>query len=656
MPILAPYGTWRSPISADAVARAGIRLSSVTIDSGDVYWLEGRPHEAGRYVLVRRDAVGRVVDVTPPGTNVRTRVHEYGGGFYLVSRDFVLYTEFTDQRMYRLPRNPTRGAKAMPTPITPPGPWRYADGVMHPHRPLLVCVREDHVSRDAEPVNSIVAVPLDGGESPGEVVVGGHDFYAYPRFSPDGSRLLWIAWRHPRMPWEGTELWVADVLPAGGVANARHVAGGATESIFQPGWSPDGTVYFVSDQSGWWNLYRERGGSIEAVCPANAEFGHPLWQFGMSTWACADPSRMVVTYGRRGRWRLATIDTGTGCLVDVPAAVESGTALVADATHAVFVGHRPLAPDAVVRVELETGAVEVLRLAADATIDTRYLCEPRSIEFPTEDGQVAYGLFYAPRNADYGATARERPPLIVVSHGGPTAAASSALSLGRQYWTSRGFAVVEVDYRGSTGYGRAYREYLNGRWGVVDVTDCLDAARYLVAAGEADSDRLIIRGHSAGGYTTLAALAFHPGVFKAGASYYGVSDLEVLVRDTHKFESRYGDSLIGSYPARRDLYIARSPIHAVNGLDSALILFQGVEDRIVPPSQAQIMADAARANGLPVSLLLFEGEQHGFRRTETIRRSLEAELYFYGVVFGFTPADDLPPIPIDNVNQMRGAR
>jgi dipeptidyl aminopeptidase/acylaminoacyl peptidase len=289
-------------------------------------------------------------------------------------------------------------------------------------------------------------------------------------------------------------------------------------------------------------------------------------------------------------------------------------------------------------------------------VDARYVSEPRAIEFPTEDGQCAYGLFYPPRNADYAAPAGERPPLVVVSHGGPTAAASSALSLVRQYWTSRGFAVVEVDYRGSTGYGRAYREYLNGRWGVVDVTDCLDAARYLVAAGEADSDRLIIRGHSAGGYTTLAALAFHPGVFKAGASYYGVSDLEVLVRDTHKFESRYGDSLIGSYPARRDLYIARSPIHAVNGLDSALILFQGVEDRIVPPSQAQIMADAARANGLPVSLLLFEGEQHGFRRTETIRRSLEAELYFYGVVFGFTPADDLPPIPIDNVNQMRGAR
>jgi dipeptidyl aminopeptidase/acylaminoacyl peptidase len=380
-----------------------------------------------------------------------------------------------------------------------------------------------------------------------------------------------------------------------------------------------------------------------------AEFGHPLWQFGMSSWACAEPAQLVVTYARRGRRHLATIDTRTGVLETVRTSIEPGVGLVATTTHAMFVGHSPTAPDAVVRVDLSSGHVDTLQVSASAEWDARDISQPRSIAFPTRDGQTAYALFYSPHNAAYTAPAGERPPLIVVSHGGPTAAASSAFSLARQYWTSRGFALVDVDYRGSTGYGRAYREHLNGRWGIVDVTDCIDAATALIASGEADADRLIIRGHSAGGYTTLAALTFHPGVFKAGASYYGVADLEVLVRDTHKFEARYGDSLIGPYPERRDLYVARSPIHAVDRLASALILLQGLEDAIVPPNQARMMADAVRARGLPVALLLFEGEQHGFRKTATQRRSLEAELYFYGVVFGFEPADDLPAIAIDNV-------
>ena len=649
MPTVAPYGTWRSPLTAEAAAAAGTRLRDVAIDGPDVYWLEGRPHEGGRSAIVRHDASGRTADVTPADTNVRTRVHEYGGGFYLVSRLGVLYTEFSDQRLYRLaPARPGDRHDHRPVPVTPAGSWRYADGVVHPSRPSLVCVREAHLVDGAEPVNTIVSIPLDRDDSPGDVLVGGDDFYAYPRFSPDGARLLWISWRHPRMPWDGTELWVADVSPAGEVANRRLVAGGPREAIFQPGWAPDGTLYFVSDRTGWWNLYRERGSGVEAVCPMDAEFGRPLWQLGMSTWACADPARLVVSYRRQGRWRAATIDTASGRLTDLPTSIEPEYGIVANTTHAFLVGSSPTAPDAIVRIDLGDGRVEVLRRAAPAVLDDRYVSPPVPIEFPTDDGQVAHALFHAPRNADFVAPPGERPPLIVVSHGGPTAAASTALSLSRQYWTSRGFAVVDVDYRGSTGYGRAYREALNGRWGLVDVSDCIQAARHLIATGEADPDRLIIRGGSAGGYTALAALTFHPGLFKAGASYYGVSDLEVLVRDTHKFESRYEHSLIGPYPERRDVYVARSPIHAVERLTSALILLQGLEDRIVPPNQAQMMADAVRANGLPVALLEFEGEQHGFRRTDTIRRSLEAELFFYGVVFGFTPVDDLPPIPIDN--------
>ena len=650
MPIIAPYGTWRSPLSAQAAAAAGTRLSSVAIDGPDVYWLEGRPHEGGRHAIVRCDRSGRVADITKPGTNVRTRVHEYGGGSYQVTRLGVLYTEFSDQRLYRLPPSDDDASLGhhAPVPVTPPGTWRYADGVVHPSQPMLVCVRETHPSPGAEPANAIVGIALDGSESPGEVLVDGHDFYAYPRFSPDGTRLLWISWSHPRMPWDGTELWVADVSPGGALANRRHLAGGPQEAIFQPGWGPDGTIYFVSDRTGWWNLYRQGDGIVEAVCPQEAEFGFPLWQFGMSTWACAGPRRMVVSYGRAGRWRAATLDTASGRLTDLPTPVEPGSTIVANGTHAFFVGSSPTAPDAVVRVNLADGRTDLIRSAAPPVLEDRYLSRPVPMEFPTGDGQVAHATFYPPCNADYIAPAGEQPPLIVVSHGGPTAAASRALSLVRQYWTSRGFAVVEVDYRGSTGYGRAYRQALNGQWGVADVSDCVDAAGHLTAAGEADPNRLIVRGHSAGGYTTLAALTFYPGLFRAGASYYGVSDLEVLARDTHKFESRYGDSLIGPYPARRDLYVVRSPIHAVDRLASALILLQGLEDRIVPPNQARMMADAAREKGLTVALLEFEGEQHGFRKTESICRSLEAELFFYGVVLGFTPADDLPPIPIAN--------
>jgi len=642
----APYGTWKSPLTARAVAAGGLQFSSVILDGDDIYWLERRPEEGGRSVVVKRSPDGRIADVTPGGTNVRTRVHEYGGGAYSVSHGIIYYSEFTDQRVYRLEPG------GVPRPLTPPGDWFYADYAINPSRTRLICVREDHTLMEREAVNTLVSLTLDGPEpmTAGTVVASGHDFCSTPRFSPDGSRLAWLAWRHPCMPWDGSELWTADVTRDGRLEHLTRVAGGGDESIFQPGWSPDGTLYFVSDRTLWWNLYRLRAGQVEAVHPMSAELGRPQWQFGTSTWAFADESHLVVAYAKNGHWRLATIDASTGVLAPVGTDLQPGEGVAATRTHAVFVGGSALALDAVVGVDLATGRAETIQVASAVKIAPEYLSTPDAIEFPTDGGLTAHAFYYGPRNRDFAGPPDERPPLIVISHGGPTAARRATLSLDIQYWTSRGFAVVDVNYGGSSGYGRAYRQRLNGQWGVVDVADCVNAATYLAAQGKADADRLIIRGNSAGGYTTLAALTFHPEVFKAGASYYGISDIEVMVRDTHKFESRYFDSLLGPYPAKRDVYRARSPIHFVDRLSCPLILFQGLEDKVVPPNQSRMMADAVRAKGLPVAFLTFEGEQHGFRQADTIVRCLEAELFFYGAVFRFTPADAVPPVPVDNLD------
>jgi dipeptidyl aminopeptidase/acylaminoacyl peptidase len=642
--ISAPYGTWKSPVTARTVAAGALRLGGIALDGNDVYWIEGRPRDGGRNVVVKRSADGRIADVTPAGTNVRTRVHEYGGAACTVCRGSIYYSEFADQRLYRLEPGGT------PEPLTPPGHWFYADGSIDESRQRLVCVREDHTATGGEAVTTLVSLPLAGPTTAGEVICSGHDFYSTPRFSPDGSRLSWLAWRHPNMPWDGTELWVADVERDGTLEPPTRVAGSDTEAIFQPGWSPDGTLYFVSDRTGWWNLYRVRDHEAEPVCAMSKDFGRPQWQLGMSTWAFADRSRLVVAYQELGRWRLATIDSQTGAFTPVPMNLEPGENVAATRSHAVFVGGSVAAPDAIVRVELATGAVETIRAASDVALDTDYLSAPEPIEFPTEGGLTAHAFYYAARNRDFTGSPGERPPLIVISHGGPTASTSTRLNLEVQYWTSRGFAVVDVNYGGSSGYGRAYRRRLDRQWGIVDVADCVNAATYLATHGQADPDRFIIRGRSAGGYTTLAALAFRPDVFKAGASYYGISDLEAMARETHKFESRYLDNLIGPYPAQRDIYRARSPIHFVDRLACPLIFFQGLEDEVVPPNQAQMMADAMRARGVPVALLTFEGEQHGFRKDATIVSCLEAELYFYSAVFDLVPADRLSPIAIDNLD------
>ena len=657
-----PYGTWPSPLSAEIVAAQGLRLGGVAVDGDDIYWLEGRPSEGGRTVLVRRTPDGRTVDVTPPPFYVRTRVHEYGGGAYVVDRGDVYFSNFTDQRIYRV------DASGEIVPVTPDGKWFYADAIVDRDRHRLICVREDHsqlASRKgtagaAEAENTLVTIDLRGDSNGGAIIASGYDFYSTPRLSPDGQTLSWLCWRHPQMPWDGSELWVADVSAAGLLQNHRLVAGGPRESIFQPGWVPDGDLIFASDRDGWWRLYVVRNvRNVRVVpvldeAPPEADFGQPQWVFGTATWASAGPGRLVVRYAQRGTWHLATIDLHARTLTDLPTALQPHDWLTATHTHAIFVGASALQSDAVTTIEFETGRSQTLRSASTVSLDEASVSTAETIEFPTGRSATAHAFYYPPRHPECTAPAGERPPLIVISHGGPTTATLSTLDLRIQFWTTRGFGVVDVNYRGSSGYGRAYRQRLNGQWGIVDLEDVVQAAQYLVAQGRADPKRLIIRGGSAGGYTTLAALTFRPGVFTAGASYYGVSDLEVLARDTHKFESRYLDTLIGRYPEQRDVYHARSPIHFVDRLECALILFQGLEDRIVPANQSEMMATAVRAKGLPVAYVAFEGEQHGFRKAETIVRSLEAELFFYGAVFGFAPADRIEPVRIDNLNGDEG--
>ena len=640
---VASYGTWISPLSARVIAAGALRISGITLDTGEIYWIEGRPSEGGRNVLVRRDANLHSSDLAPPGVNVRTRVHEYGGPAYIVSSGNAFYVNFADQRVYRLAEFTHPEPSNTPAPITPEG-FFYGDFTIDRTRQRLICVREDHTQPDREPVNTLVSLPMDGSMSAGDVLASGDDFYSTPRVSPDGSRLAWLAWRHPQMPWDGTELWVAQFREDGSLDKPGRVAGSESESIYQPGWGPDGTLYFVSDRTGWWSLYRvDPTGSVQPVLREpieRAEFGRPQWVFGTATWAFAGPSRIVASYTRDGRWHLALIDLATGTLTNIATDVQPHEWLAASETYAFFVAGSTTSPDALVGLELATGATETVRIAASLYIDSGYVSVPEAIGFPTTGGQTAHAFYYAPRNKDFSAPPADTPPLIVISHGGPTTAAKGTLDLQIQFWTSRGFAVADVNYGGSSGYGREYRQRLNGQWGIVDVDDVVNAALFLSRGGpagppKADRKRLIIRGGSAGGYTTLAALAFHPEVFGAGASYYGVSDVEVLARDTHKFESRYLDTLIGPYPEKQDLYRARSPIHFVDQLACPLILFQGLEDKVVPPNQSQMMADAVRAKGLPVVYLTFEGEQHGFRKAETIIRCLESELEFYRSVFRF---------------------
>jgi dipeptidyl aminopeptidase/acylaminoacyl peptidase len=642
----APYGTWSSPVSAADVAEGGVTVYEPWLEGETAYWLELRPSEGGRNVLVRADPFASPVDVTPEGFDVRTRVHEYGGGSYLVHGDVVFFSNYTDQRLYRQDRG------GDPRPITPepptPASFRFADGRVSPDASRIVSVRERHEA-DAV-VNELVILPADGSSDP-VVVASGADFYAFPRLSHDGRRLAYIAWTQPRMPWDGTELHVAGVEDDGSLSNDRVVAGGERESIFQPEWSAEGVLHFVSDRTGWWNVYRlhEDGGG-EDLTPIDAEFGVPMWQFGYGTYAFLGDGRIACTYRGRGVEHLGVLDPATRELVDLdlPFGCFDPPYLRASGSHLLFVAGGVAIPQQIVSLDFTSRAVDVLRVERELPFDASYISTAEPIEFPTDGETTAYGYFYPPTNPSFEGPSRERPPLIVMSHGGPTSETTPALDISIHFFTSRGFGVVDVNYGGSSGYGRPFRERLYGQWGVVDVRDCVNAARYLVERGDADPDRLLITGGSAGGYTTICALAWTD-AFAAGASYYGLADLEPFASSTHKFELRYTDMLVGPWPEARELWRERSPIHAFDRISCPVIVLQGLEDEVVPPAQAEMMVEALRAKGLPYAYLAFPGEQHGFRKAETIERALEAELSFYAQVLGFELGDPIAAVEVHNL-------
>lgn len=639
----APYGSWKSPITSDLIVSGGITLGEIQVDGDAIYWLEGRPSENGRNALVKWTPDGGIEEMSPAGYNLRTRVHEYGGGAFAVHDETVYFSNFINQRLYV--QYPYSEAE----PFTANEKIRFADGVIDETRGRMIAVREDHTDPDKEAVNTLVSINLDGVDEQGEIIAGGGDFYASPALSPNREQVAWLTWNHPNMPWDGTELWVGELNDDGtAVLNPTLIAGNEVESIFQPRWSPDGTLYFISDRSNWWNLYRWRNGKVEPVYAMDAEFGLPQWVFRMSTYDFVDDATIICTYTQNGRWYLAQLDLHKGILTNIDTPYSHITYVQAGDGFVAFLGGSSKRPTAVVRLDWQTGEQKVLRQSVQLTIDNDYLSVPESIEFPTENGLTAHAIYYPPNNRDYTGPEGELPPLLVLSHGGPTSATNSRLNMGLQYWTSRGFAVVDVNYGGSTGYGRTYRLRLNGKWGIVDVDDCCNAALYLVKQGLVDGNRLAIRGGSAGGYTTLCAITFRD-VFHAGASHFGVSDIEALLRETHKFESRYDHSLIGAYPESKEIYYQRSPIHFADQIECPLILFQGLEDEVVPPNQSEVMYHALRDKGIPVAYLAFPEEQHGFRKAENIKRALDGELYFYSKIFGFELAEKIEPVPIENL-------
>lgn len=632
---IAPFGSWASPISEADLVKDRIILGGTAQEGDDTYWVEIRPQEAGRQVIVKRMADGLKQDILPPPFSARTTVHEYGGGAFLVHQAQVFFSNYSDQRIWHF------APQGKPLPLTPDEDSRYADYIMDEAGRRLIAIREDH-SGLGQPVNELVAIPLDG--SPITVLAHGYDFYASPRLNDQGQ-LAWICWNHPNMPWDHSELWTAS-LHADGLQDVLQVAGAKEESIFQPEWAPDGRLFFVSDRDEWWNLFAYDGEAVKPLHSKAAEFGLPQWMFGMSTYGFASLNRTITLYSEDGCWHLAGLDPKSGSLLNYRLPYSHLANLRVAGDRALMIAGAPDRETELVAINLTTGSFDVICRSSPTDPDPRYTSKPQTICFPSGQDQ-AYGFYYPPCNADFAAPDSDKPPLICIVHGGPTAATSSVFKAGIQYWTTRGFAVFDINHRGSSGYGRSFRNSLRGKWGIVDVADVTAGARFLASQGKADQNKLIIRGGSAGGYTTLACLTFHD-TFRAGASYYGVSDLEVLAQETHKFESRYMDQLIGPWPQSAVLYRQRSPINFLENLDQPVVLLQGLEDKVVPPNQAETIFNALKEHGVPVAYVPFEGEQHGFRIAKNIIRAYQAELYFYAHVFRFKLPQELEPIQIFN--------
>lgn len=632
----APFGSWPSPITTDLLTKGAVGLGQIVVENGQALWSEMRPSEGGRSTLMTLDDSGGQKDLTPNPYNIRSRVHEYGGGAFCVSNGIIWFVDAKEQALYRL--EPGQA----PRKLLAKANMAFADFIVDERRERLVAVSELHQD-GVEPVNRLVSIGFDGSLTN---LAEGADFYCAPKLSPDGEKLCWIQWHHPNMPWDATELIEADVTQDGELKNPRKVAGDGDEAVFQPEYDSQGQLYFVSDRSGFWNIHRQ--GDSPKHYEFQAEFGLPHWIFGMRTYGFLDDDSIVCTYAEKGEWKLGRLNPETGSLDHMDLPWCGFDSLVCEGHKAWFLGARPDAPDEFVEFDIDSGAGKILRVSAELEVEAEDLSIARAVEFPTEGGLTAFGYYYPPSNGSFVGPEGEKPPLIVKSHGGPTGQSMRGLSLKFQYWTSRGFAVLDVNYSGSTGYGRAYRERLQGQWGVADVDDCVNGAKYCVDQGWANPDQLIIVGGSAGGYTTLSALTFRD-VFKAGCSSYGIGDLTALANDTHKFESRYLDKLIGRWPEDADIYRARSPQNAADKLNCPILFLQGVEDKVVPPNQAEAMVNVLKEKNLPVAYLLFEGEGHGFRRAETIKRALEAELSFYAQIFDFEPADKIERLAVENL-------
>ena len=633
MTITKPCGTWESPITSEMLVGGAVRLGEIVVDGDDVWWAETRPDEGGRTVLVRNGT-----DQTDQNINVRTLVHEYGGSAWRVRNGVLVYSQYSDQRLYRLDK------LGNSIPLTPEPEiqqsYRYADGRITNNENWYVCVRELHASSAEEPSNEIVAVPLDGSQQI-KVLVSGPDFVSSPRVSKEGDQIAWVQWNHPNMPWDDTQLCIASLDEM--LLSNQKVIKSQAESFFQPEWDDQGNLHVVSDRNNWWNLFRVDQSTNEidltALTNIEAEIGLPQWVFGQSRYAFVGDQIWFV-YRKAGIDRLAILSLdGQFEQIDIDATEIESVVNYQDGIVATVSSWK--AESSVMSITRE--GIRPLSKIRDLNIDESWFPIPQTFTYQTSDSEEAHALFYPPTNPEYEINEKEKPPLIVLAHGGPTAAARRQLQLAITYWTSRGFGVADVDYRGSTGYGRAFRNRLHDSWGLADVEDCVAVAKYLVAQKKVDKNKLAIKGGSAGGFTVLAALTFHD-TFTAGASRYGIADLAILAKDTHKFESRYLDRLVGEWPEDEETYRQRSPIHHIEQLSTPMVILQGSEDPIVPPNQAHLMAQKLKENDIPHALIEFSDEGHGFRKAPNIKKAIESELAFFAHIFGFEPFDDLQKI------------
>lgn len=661
----APYGSWPSSIKSEVLTQGVTGLNEPQLDGNNCYWLESRPEDKGRTVIVKRAASGEVVNITPADVNVRTRIHEYGGSCYRVHKGIVYYVNDADQRIYSLDTTISQtGTPAQPVVLSPEGDYRYADICIDEERQQLICVCEIHKKTNAtkadvkegvkesnEPENCIIGIKLDGSSTSGfSIIVFGSDFYSNPRISPDGVYLSWLSWNHPNMPWDNSECWLAELSSFGLLQKHHKVAGGVdgsrNESVFQAQWSPTGELFFVSDRNNWWNLYRFNPNNkmTNCVLEMDAEFATPQWVFGMSTYGFLNSFTLLCCYTQQGRWYLAKIDTLTSQFTKMVIPYTSISSIYCndETDSALFLGANETDLSRVVL--WQNDKCSELKVSANLALPQAEYSKPQSLSFKNSQQQDVFGFYYPPHNTQYQADKGELPPLLVMCHGGPTGATSSALNLKIQYWSNRGFAVFDINYSGSTGYGRAYRDRLKQQWGILDVDDICAGAAFLVEDGKADPKKLAVRGSSAGGYSVLAALTFHQ-QFTAGASLYGIGDLSLLTEDTHKFESRYLDQLIGPYPDDKAVYQARSPLHHVDQLQCPVIFLQGLEDKVVPPNQAEAMVNALAEKNIPVAYVTFPEEGHGFRQAENIRHAIDVEYAFYASEFNLQVDDELPEVP-----------